>query len=465
MPAQCKVAGRNLLNLPVENSIRSILYLILVICQLPLCYAEQTAIQKDTLAVELRHALGPQLLEIWYPRSIDSTKGGYLSDFSYCWEPDGKQDKMIVTQARHIWATSKASQFYDAGTTFSTAAAHGVTYLRDVMWDDQQGGFYDMVDREGHLLKNDQGKALKRAYGNAFAIFGLAAYVQATSDPEALALAQRAFHWLEKHSYDPSYGGYFQFMERDGTPLLQGFQSRPPKDQNSTIHLLEAYTELYRVWPDPLLRKRLHALLLLVRDRITTEKGYMNLFFERDWTHVSYREASAEDREAHYDLDHVTFGHDVETAFLLLDTAEALGMPEDPKTWQIAKKMVDHALQNGWDNQLGGFYDRGYYFDPAGPITIIQDTKVWWAQAESMNTLLIFADRYPDDPLQYLNKFMQLWTYIQNYLIDAEHGGWFLVGLDKAPAQRQGPKGEIWKGNYHTARSLMNCILRLESAK
>ncbi|MEO2049818.1 MAG: AGE family epimerase/isomerase [Pirellulales bacterium] len=125
--------------------------------QMVVCDASQTDHKRIALAEKLRHALGPQLLEIWYPLAVDSAHGVYLSDFSYNWKPDGKQEKMIVTQARHVWTASKASQFFAKGESYEQVAAHGVTFLRDVMWDRTHGGFFNLVDREGQVLLNSDG--------------------------------------------------------------------------------------------------------------------------------------------------------------------------------------------------------------------------------------------------------------------------------------------------------------------
>jgi mannobiose 2-epimerase len=279
-----------------------------------------------------------------------------------------------------------------------------------------------------------------------------------------LRLAQEAFRWLDGHAHDPVYGGYFQFMLRDGTPLREGYGTTPPKDQNSSIHLLEAFTELYRVWPDPVLRARLAELLTLVRDVQTVDPGYLALFSTADWTPVSYRDSAESVREAHHQLDHVSFGHDVETAYLMLEAAEALGLETDT-TLQAGKRMVDHALRNGWDDSEGGFYDAGYYFADRPGITIIRDTKNWWAQAEGLNTLLLMADHFPDDPLLYEEKFSTLWRYINRYLIDHEHGGWYEGGLDQDPDNRLRPKAHIWKAAYHDSRALMNVVRRLEATE
>jgi mannobiose 2-epimerase len=417
--------------------------------------------EREALAAEMEDALRQHLLDPWYPRAVDDEYGGFLSRFDYRWEAEGPQDKFIVTQARHTWTTAQAARFYPADTAYLPMARHGFAFLRDALWDDEYGGFFELVTRDGTLKTDPPGTDGKRAYGNAFGIYGLAAYYAASGDEAALQLAQEAFRWLDAHAHDPEQGGYFQFMARDGTPFTEGFGATPPKDQNSSIHLLEAFTELYHVWPDSVLGARLGEMLHLIRDTITTDRGYLTLFSQADWTPVSYRDSSAAVREAHHQLDHVSFGHDVETAFLLLEASEALGLEDDTTTQRIAKKMVDHALRNGWDAEAGGFYDAGYYTDDASPITILQDTKNWWAQAEGMNALLLMAEHYPDDEMAYYDRFLQQWDYIKANLIDWEHGGWYPGGLDKQPQLKQALKGQIWKGAYHDARSLMGCIRRL----
>jgi len=124
----------------------------------------------------------------------------------------------------------------------------------------------------------------------------------------------------------------------------------------------------------------------------------------------------------------------------------------------VGKKMVDHALLNGWDNDLGGFYDEGYYFKGRPGCTIINRSKSWWAQAEGLNTLLIFSKLYPDDPMRYGQRFVKMWGYIEKFLIDHEHGDWYEEGLDNEPQRRTALKAHIWKGTYHVFRSLSNCM-------
>jgi mannobiose 2-epimerase len=283
-----------------------------------------------------------------------------------------------------------------------------------------------------------------------------------------LNLAKKAFLWLEKGSHDPVYKGYYQHLNRAGTPVQRG-KTTPStsdlgyKDQNSSIHLLEAFTELYEVWPDPLVRERLEEMLYLVRDKITTPKGNLTLFFTHDWSPISFHDSSEAVIRKHKHLDHVSFGHDVETAYLMLEASHALGIKNDTTTLAVGKRMVDHALQNGWDKTVGGFYDAGYYFNGRDTITILLDIKNWWAQAEGMNTLLLLADRFPQDPMQYYDRFKQQWQYIQTYLIDHAHGDWYEYGIDKEPHRKTALKGHAWKATYHHYRALSNCAKQLRA--
>ena len=420
---------------------------------------------RSKIYAEMRKSMVDELLKPWYPKSIDTLDGGFLSAFTYDFKPTGNQDKMVVTQARHVWSNAKAAEIFPATGYYKAGATIGYHFLRDKMWDKQYGGFYIYTDRAGNPKTG--GFAPKEVYGNSFALYALSAYYQSTGDTSALNLAIREFHWIEQHAHDPKHLGYFQHMERDGTPMkrtpeIQSTAETGYKDQNSSIHLLESFSELYSVWPDSLLKVRLQELLHLVRDVITDKNGDLTLFFQPDWTPVSYRDSSMAVIMKHRNLDHVSYGHNVETAYLMLEASHLLGIEQDSLTNRIAKKMVDDALANGWDDKVGGFYDDGYYFKDKPSVTIIGDGKNWWAQAEGLNSLLMMADRYPNDPHQYEQKFVMLWNYVQTYLIDHEHGDWYQGGIDKEPKWKMALKGQIWKGTYHNFRALINCTNRLK---
>lgn len=432
------------------------------------CNTEKKEDDRAAIAAEIEKSITTELLNKWYPAAIDKEYGGFLSTFTSDFKPTGEQDKMIVSQSRHVWTSSKAAEVYTSNPDYKTSADHGFKFLKDVMWDKTYGGFHTLVDRQGNVKSSPNEE--KTAYGNAFAIYALAAYYHAFGDTSALKLAQNGFMWLEKHSHDPVYKGYFQHMKRDGSRIkresnVQSTQDLGYKDQNSSIHLLEAFTELYTVWPDELVGERVKEMLSLIRDTIVDEKGSLTLFLLPDWTPVSFRDSSEAVIMKHRHLDHVSFGHDVETAYLMLEASHVVGIKDNEKTIAMGKKMVDHALENGWDDKVGGFYDEGYYFKNKPGLTIIRDTKNWWAQAEGLNTLLIMADQFPDDDHQYFEKFKTMWTYIKTNLIDHEHGEWYQGGLDKEPQQKTALKGHIWKASYHQYRALANCAKRLRSGE
>ncbi|MEX0719438.1 MAG: AGE family epimerase/isomerase [Balneolaceae bacterium] len=423
---------------------------------------------KLSLAAEIDSSLQYELLDPWYPKAVDEVYGGFFSSFTHDFTIGENQDKMIVTQARHVWVNSKAAEKYPDSSYFESGAEQGFQFLQNKMWDEQYGGFYTMVDREGNVPVGNS--IQKTSYGNAFAIYGLAAYYNLTGDEAALDLAKETFRWLEENSHDPEYLGYFQHLERDGTPIPRP-ENAPStsdigyKDQNSSIHLLEAFSELYQVWPDELVRERLEEMLYLIRDTIRDERGFLVLFFQPDWTPVSFQDSSREVIMRHRFLDHVSFGHDVETAFLMMEASHILGLENDTTTLQAAKGMVDHALNYGWDKINGGLYDEGYYLEEDEGLTIIANTKNWWAQAEALNSLLLMTQHFPEDEMNYFAKFQKQWDYVKRYLIDHENGGWYEQGIDKQAEYKTRPKGHIWKGTYHNYRGMANSVQMLREGK
>jgi mannobiose 2-epimerase len=434
----------------------SLLYLV--------SFTPPDANDRSRIAAEIEFSIKNELLNKWYPQSFDKQYGGFISTYTFDFKPTGSQDKMIVTQARHTWSNARALEVFPEVAYYKTGARLGFKFLTDVMWDKTNGGFYTLVNRKGTVIPG--GTSPKDAYGNAFAIYAMAAYYQATGDTNAITAAKTAFLWLEYNSHDSLYYGYFQHLSKEGKPLKRTRNTPSTsdlgyKDQNSSIHLLEAFSELYTVWPNNLVRQRLEEMLLLIRDKLINPKGYLNLFFKPDWTPISFKDSSEAVILKHSNLDHVSFGHDVETAYLMLEASHLLKIENDTATMRVSKSLIDHALKNGWDDKVGGFYDEGYYFKDKPGIKIIRDSKNWWAQAEGLNTLLLMADHFPNDEQQYFKKFQTQWNYIQHYLIDHEYGDWYQGGLDKEPKQKTALKGQIWKGNYHQLRAMINCMERL----
>lgn len=401
---------------------------------------------KKTIALEMRRALDHEMSR-WYPLAIDTMYGGFFSDIDENWKLDGEQHKMTVTQARHIWAAANAAAFYQKDNTLRTIAAHGVQFLRSTMWDGRYGGFYTLVDRRGVPIE-EGGRLIKRADVNAYAIYALATYYRISGDTATLNLARKTFTWLEKHSYDPVHGGYFQYMSREGDAFEEDFNGAPPKDVNSSMHLLEGFTELFRAWPDPVLRERLSSLLRLMREKMMSEKGYMISSFHRNWQPAPHPVSPGT----------ISFGYDIETASLMMEAAEALGVKNDSTTTHAARKLVNHALENGWDHHRGGFYDGASYAPDATKPHIVRSTKEWWIQAEALNALLRMSELFPTDEHHYYENFCAQWKYCKTSVIDDERGGWYWGGTDAVPGHVHSPKASIWKANYHTSRALINCI-------
>ena len=313
------------------------------------------------------------------------------------------------------------------------------------MWDAQNGGFYWQVDK-GIADRNGE----KHVYGNAFAIYALSAAYKATKNPGALRLAQQDFFWLEKHAHDAKNKGYFEALNRDGTPITAPVSPEQTSDfigtrygyksMNTHIHLLEAYGALYEVWPEPQLKTRLNELFELARDRIFVEPGALNQFFTLDW-----RPVPAED----------SYGHDIETAYLLTEAAHILEREGDAKTKRVARLLVDHTLDLAFDKEIGGVADAGGVFGG-----IVKPDKVWWTQAETLNALLLMHELYGtgrDADPRYWLAFLKQWNFIRQNQVDPVNGGWFsYVQADGSPPPPTQVKSDRWTESYHQGRALMN---------
>ena len=429
--------------------------------------SQKTSEDKPNILSDLEKSFRKDVADVWYPRVVDDKFGGFLTNFSNEWEQLENQNKLIITQTRHVWTLSKLHEFYPEEEQFKEMAKHGVDYLINEMWDHEHGGFYMEVTQDGTpILENYNGG--KWSYGNAFAIYGLAAYYKISGDSIALEYAVNTFNWLEENAHDDEYGGYFDRLKLDGTPESQVDSMKLTrinipfgrKDYNSSIHLLEAFTELYSVFPDTLVYTRLEEMFHIVRDTMVDKRGYLKLLFDPNWHHVTH-EIFTEEYEYKYSWDHVTAGHDVETAFLLIEAAHALGFEDMQPTLQIAKKMVDHSVTHVWDDSMGGLYDEALYSINEKTVEITNHHKNWWAQAEALNAFLLMHTIYPEE--EYYSLFEKQWNYINANIIDHEFGEWYRSGIDKNPNVKNSLKGGPWKGPYHNARAMINCINMLKS--
>ncbi|AHF94377.1 hypothetical protein OPIT5_13770 [Opitutaceae bacterium TAV5] len=413
------------------------------------------------LAAELDGTLRIHVLDSWFPRCIDNDRGGFLCTFDRDWTPApaSRQPKTVVFQSRMTWVAAQVVLHRpDLADRCRPIVRHGADFLLH-MWDSRHGGFL-----WEHPLPSGSPRFRqpKHSYGNAFAIYALAAASAALDDPALRDKAIATFHWLEQHAHDSVNGGYFDALDLDGTPLPVREPATTPydiplvdtvgtpfgcKSMNTQLHLLEAFTELYRVWPDARLRARMDELLHIMLTRIHAWPGTQYMNFTADWKVIPAP---------------ISFGHDVETTFLLADAAAALGRPDDPAIWRAGRSFVDHALRVGWDPENGGLFNTGStLYGPTPPFV-----KIWWVQFENLNTLLLLHERYglPENNPVYWTRFVEQWRFIQNHLIDPRYGGWYReVAADGTLIPGPGSaKGWQWKAAYHETRALLLAIDRLK---
>jgi len=393
------------------------------------------------------------LQRVWYPRCLDRQHGGFLCDFDARWQPSGPQHKMLEFQARQTLAAARGVAHAPENAVLREAVLHGFRYLRDTLWDHGHGGWYHMLDRAGHPLES----ATKHAHGSSYALSACAACYEATGDEDCLTLAKAAFGWLEEHAHDGRHGGYVAFYRQDGTPILSR-EELPPgvaedpigtplnlKDANTTSDLLKGLADLFRVWPDTLVRTRLEEMQCLTRDRLVVAPGALHMYVHPDWTPVP---------------DIGRYGHTLRVANLLLAGARALTGAVEPTTARVVKSMLDTMLAVAWDPERGGFHSAGGTFGPldveGGKVFV--RTKAWWPQAEGLRLLRAMAQMYPSDPADYRTLFMRHWDYISTYLIDPAHGGWFQAGTDESPLASKQPKAFPWKDCSHETEALLECL-------
>jgi mannobiose 2-epimerase len=413
--------------------------------------------QSETIRRKVDALLRAELTGHWYPGAVERARGGFHQNLARDWSLQPDENTFLVYQARMTWTAAAFAEYSQPDRdAFIGFARHGIEFLDRVMRDSEMGGFHWSLDPKGRL--DPQQGDEKHVYGTAFVVYAASKVCEVTGDELAKKVARDAFDWLEQHAHDAKHRGYFEAIRRDGTPILSWEKDAPIarrtdrlgvyhgfKSMNAHIHLLEALAELFKVDKRSIVKQRLGEVLTIVRDRIAVEPGALNLYLTPDWRAIPA---------------HDSFGHDVETAYLLVEAAAALGMPDDERTWERARSLVDHALEWGWDGDLGGFYDKGESFASAFDLK-----KVWWTEAEGLNALLLMHQKFGQGTDRYWKAFLKQWDFIEKHLIDPIHGGWFAETTREGKLLGDGGKANQWKANYHTSRAMMNVVRMLGESK
>jgi mannobiose 2-epimerase len=415
-----------------------------------LAWGPPAAAQADTPAQRLA-ALVPAIeknlrenvIPFWFPRAIDREHGGFTINHGPKGEPLAGGSKGIVTQARTLWLASRLLRSEYTQPGLREAADAGFGFLRDHLWDAEHGGFYWEVDPAGQkVLRGD-----KHLYGQAFGLYALAEYHLATGSLEARTLADRLFALLESRAHDAGHGGYREHFARDWSAApagANGYLGAPPdlKLMNTHLHLLEAFTTYVRAGAPLRARERLAELIAIETHAVIRQGwGASTDRHRRDWTPV---------------LDagtRVSYGHDLENIWLVVDALRALDQPTSPYH-ELFRAVFDYALRHGYDEAAGGFVDSGLPGKPAD-----RRTKIWWVQAEALVSAATMFELTRDP--RYAEVFTRTWEFVNTKQTDWASGEWH-EAIDPDGRPRGGNKAHIWKAGYHNGRALLESIERIK---
>jgi mannobiose 2-epimerase len=385
---------------------------------------------KEEMRAELIHGILPY----WMGRMVDVEQGGFYGQIDGADRIIGGAGKGGILNARILWTFSSAYRVQpDSAYLHMAERAYG--YALKYFFDEEMGGTYWLVNADGSPADTK-----KQIYSQAFFIYALTEYHMASGNEEALAKAKELFHLIEQHSRDTQQGGYFEAYSRDWQLLddlrLSEKDENEKKTMNTHLHILEAYTNLYRVWKDPRLKEALEALILIFADHIIdTRTGHMNLFFDEQWT-----------RKGTID----SYGHDIEASWLLYEAAQVLGDPAlllrvESLSLQLVQTTVREGLQS----------DGSIWYETDTRRGHTDTDRHWWPQAEAAVGFM-YAWKLSGDAA-YLDKSAATWQYISAHLIDRAHGEWYWSIRDGKPNLAEDKAG-FWKCPYHNSRMCIEII-------
>ncbi|CAH1059421.1 AGE family epimerase/isomerase [Paenibacillus pseudetheri] len=388
---------------------------------------------------QLENELQGNILSFWMKQTKDELNGGFVGKIDNQLNIAPDVEKSLVLNTRILWSFASAYRIYGK-TEYLAIAERAYTYLMDHFIDKEYGGLYWMVDAEG---KPSQEK--KQIYGQAFTIYALAEFYRATGRPEVLDEAIQIFQLVEKYGYDSTYKGYVEALSREwqitDNLSLSSKDLNEKKSMNTHLHVLEAYTGLYRVWKSEELASTLAELIETMLDHIIDNEGkHFHLFLDEAWNVKS---------------DIISYGHDIEGSWLLVEAAEILG---EEKLLQrvraVAISMAEAVLAEGIDND-GGIWNEA---DPGG---LLSKEKDWWPQAEAV---VGFYNAYQLTGDSKFNEAAQAsWTFIDKYMVDHQLGEWYWGVDENLLPLPHASKVSAWKCPYHNSRACFEMITRLNS--
>lgn len=387
---------------------------------------------------EIYDELTKNILPFWMERMVDEKNGGFFGQINGENKLVSEAPKGGILNARILWTFSSAVLNLK-NSQYLTFAERAKNYILNHFFDAENGGTYWMLHADGTPADTK-----KQIYSQAFFIYALTELHRASGDEECLSKAKDLFHLIEKHSFDSEKNGYFEAYSRDWQLLddlrLSEKDANEKKTMNTHLHILEAYTNLYRVWKDENLEKQLQNLIELFLTKIINPRTHhLDLFFDEDWNCKSTI---------------ISYGHDIECAWLLNEAAEVLGNENLLNRVFKETLLVTEASSEGIQSNGGLINEKNYQ-------TGHTDKNFdWWPQAEGMVGFFHAFQQTKNE--YYALRTASLWSFIQENIIDHDGGEWFWSVTETGIKNTKDDKAGFWKCPYHNSRMCLEMIRRIE---
>ncbi|MFI5187530.1 MAG: AGE family epimerase/isomerase [Chitinophagales bacterium] len=388
---------------------------------------------KKEMEVELEN-----ILSWWQEMTVDNENGGFVGKIDHDNKIYSEAPKGSVLNSRILWAFSSAYN-QTGNKKYLKTAERAFHYVVQYFIDKEFGGVYWTVDFAGQPCDTK-----KQIYALAFAVYGLSEYYVASKDEKAKVEAIKIYNDILNYSYDNKFGGYIEALTRNWKEIadsrLSAKDANEKKSMNTHLHLLEAFANLYRIWKDESLKKRVIELIHIFLDHIIDGKTHhLILFFDEGWKPRSAI---------------ISYGHDIEAAWLIQEAAEIAG--DDPLLNDVKKISVKIAegAAKGLDADGGLWYE----YDIEQKHLIRQ--KHSWPQAEAM--IGFFNAWQLTGNEKFLRQSLQSWKFVKEYMLDKDLGEWYWgINADLSPMKEQ-EKAGLWKCPYHNSRSCIEIMNRID---
>ena len=387
----------------------------------------------------MQDVLMGNILPFWLEKTIDRENGGFYGRIDGHGVLHKEAEKGAILNARILWTFSAAYRVLRK-PEYLEAATRAKDYVIAHFYDKEFGGTYWSLDYLGQPKDTK-----KQFYAIGFMIYGLSEYARATGDKEALDYAIRLFDTIESHSFDRENNGYIEACTREWGEIadmrLSDLDANYPKSQNTHLHIIEPYTNLFRVWKDERLERALRNLINIFTDHILNpETHHLDLFFENDWTRGA----------GHLE----SYGHDIECSWLMHEAALVLGDKDVLAKVEPVVQMVAKASEKGLNADGSMIHeanlDTGH----------VDDDLHWWVQAETVVGFFNIYQYFGDETA--LDKAERCWQYIKDNLIDRENGEWYWSRHADGTLNTDDDKAGFWKCPYHNGRMCLEIIERTE---